>query len=211
VLHNEAGSAAMSDRSFRSQLWRRFTEIGHQWGLRDRQVTNPDTQQPESLYDRHYRDLRNFSSRSATAARRMDSVEQQLRQAASAADRLSVLERDFIALANAVISDVWPIFMRLGECADIATTSRSLARRPREFVFNAGPAGTHPLVRTAILLLQFQQSGGTLSPAQIFFIHAMQRINMFRGQIQASGFPLPAAPANFDNDYRQLCREITAS
>ncbi len=210
VLHNDAGSSALGDRNFRGNLWNQFREIGHRWGLRDRTVTNPDTNQPESLYDRHYRDLRTFNQRALRTVQRMGQIEQGLAAAASAADRLALLQHDFVPLANAVISDVWPLFMRLGECADIATTSRRLARRRREFVFNAGGV-MHPFVRMAIMLLRFQQLGGTLAPTQIFFICALQRISMFNGQLQASGLPLPACPASFSADYRQLCQQLTAS
>ncbi len=210
VMHNEAGDSSMGERRFSTQLWNQFREIGHTWGLRDRSVVNPASHQQESLYDRHYRDLRTFNSNAALTFQSINSIEQHLTTAASTADQLLIFQREFIPLADDVIRQVWPAFMRLGECADIATTSRSLAGRHREFVYNAGPT-LHPLVQTAIMLLRFQSTGGTLTNEQLFFICSLQRIPKFGSDIQSCGYPVPACPASFEQDYHDLCTRLTAS
>ncbi|TXE07850.1 DUF4157 domain-containing protein [Gelidibacter salicanalis] len=210
ILHNDAGNSSMGDRSFQRQAWNNFRQIGHQWGLRDREVNNPETSEPESLTDRHYQDLRAFNQRSLRTVEKVQRIEEELASATDAMERNRILQRDLIPLANAVITDLWPLFMRLGECADIATTSRSLARRSREFVFNSGGA-VHPLVQVAIKLLQFQNNGGVLEAHQNFFICSLQRIDMFNSQLQTSGFTLPACSSSSTTDYRNLCQELMAT
>ncbi|WP_437942948.1 hypothetical protein [Sorangium sp. So ce341] len=192
AMEIELGSTAQSDAQFRRQAWDRYRD-STSWALhvpepRPGEVSTPG-ERVEATYRRFYAAQEFFDQNAPRLHQLIDRLASEL-SGAGATSRLAHLQAAVPAISR-LARDMTSAFLVAGPRAAIDTSRpdhalrQRLANATRYLFLSRDPARAPPLARAAMVLLHFQQAGGTLSADEQQMIGAVDAIAAFHESIEA--------------------------